>query len=85
MRQWRLNPVSYGVLNMDGSTTVGVIEIKLVIRSDGLYQCLLAMTPSPVGRSDHSIVAKPSDNKNVAMRNLTEVIDRFPIFEGKIT
>lgn len=70
---------------MDGSIVVGVIEVKMLMLEDGSYQTLLTMSPSPVGRSDSMITAKPADNKNGAMRNLMEVIEQFPIFEGKIT
>ena len=85
MRRWRVNPVSYGVLNMDGSIVVGVVEIKLLLHEGGSYQAILAMSPPPVGRPDSMITAKPSDSKNGAIRNLMEVIDQFPIFDGKIT
>lgn len=85
MRRWSLNPVRYGVLNMDGSIVVGVVEIRMLLHPTGLFQAALTMSPNPVGRSDATITADPADSKNGAMRNLTEVIDRFPIFDGKIT
>jgi len=85
MRQWRFNPISYGVLNMDGTFTIGVIEIRLLMLPDSQYRCVLTMSPPPVGRPESIITAPPSDNKNGAMRNLMEIIDRFPVFEGKIT
>lgn len=85
MRRWRLHPVSHGVLNMDGSFTVGIIEIKMKYLKDGTYCAVLAMSPPPVGRPNSTIEAKPADSKNGAMRNLMQVIDSFPVFDGKIT
>lgn len=84
MRQWKLDSQRPGFLATDGCITAGIVEIRLWMNPNNDYFATLTVAPTSVW-GDEVVIGKTADSRNGAMRNLMEHIEKFPIFQGKIT